>query len=303
MTIIQILDKLRDERNITITDFCDGVCSRSNYSRYLNHEQKIPYDVLEQLSTKLGLSIMHILRDYSNSNTLKQDMNQLLTHIQNSDINKIKESLDTIDLNNVMDSYYYQFYTYALFKYQYLTKEINYQTYYQKLQDMVEYIFTQDNPEPSSFEYIILHELATLEITYDDLSNKTLMILKDILLSNSVHTIHSENANFHLPTFMVVAKHLAIKKDYVSSMYIVNQAITLSLEFDASIILDSAYYLKGILELIQEDIDNAIDHYKLCLYTALSKQDKSLFDFYKKIILKDLDGIDANIDDIKSITY
>jgi hypothetical protein len=129
------------------------------------------------------------------------------------------------------------------------------------------------------------------------------MILKDILLSNSVHTIHSENANFHLPTFMVVAKHLAIKKDYVSSMYIVNQAITLSLEFDASIILDSAYYLKGILELIQEDIDNAIDHYKLCLYTALSKQDKSLFDFYKKIILKDLDGIDANIDDIKSITY
>lgn len=102
---------------------------------------------------------------------------------------------------------------------------------------------------------------------------------------------------------MVVAKHLAINKDYESAMTIVNQAITLSLEFDASIILDSAYYLKGILELIQEDIDRAIHYYKLCLYTALSKQDKSLFDFYKKIILKDLDGIDINIDSIKMITY
>lgn len=303
MTIIQILDKLRDERNITITEFCDGICSRSNYSRYLNHEQKIPYDVLEQLSTKLGLSIMHILRDYSDTNTLNQDMNQLLTHIQNSDTKQIKESLDTLDLNSVMDSYYHQFYTYALLKYQYLTKEIDYKVYYQKLQDMVEYIFTQYNPEPNNFEYIIMHQLATLEVTYDDLSNKTLMILKDILLSSSIHTIHSENANFHLPTFMVVAKHLAIKKDYVSSMNIVNQAIKLSLVFDASIILESAYYLKGILELIQEDIDNAIDYYKLCLYTALIKQDKSLFDFYKKIILKDLDGLDINIDSIKSITY
>jgi tetratricopeptide (TPR) repeat protein len=129
------------------------------------------------------------------------------------------------------------------------------------------------------------------------------MILKDILLSNSVHTIHSENANFHLPTYTLVAKHLAIKKDYESAMNIVNQAIKLSLEFDAFIILDSAYYLKGILELIKEDIDNAIDYYKLCLYTALSKQDNSLFDFYKKITLKDLDGLDINIDSIKSITY
>lgn len=303
MTIIQILDKLRDERNITITDFCDGVCSRSNYSRYLNHEQKIPYDVLEQLSTKLGLSIMHILRDYNETDTLKQDMNQLLTHIQNGDINQIKESLDTIDLNNVMDSYYYQFYTFALYKYQYLTKEIDYKMYYQKLQDMVEYFFNQDNPEPNSFEYIILHQLATLEITYDDLSDKTLLILKNILQNSTIKNIHSENANFHLPTYTLVAKHLAIKKDYESSMNIVNQAIKLSLEFDASIILDSAYYLKGILELIKEDIDNAIDYYKLCLYTALSKQDKSLFDSYKKIILKDLDGLDINIDSIKTLTY
>ena len=303
MTLLQILDKIRDERRMTITNFCEGICSRSNYSRYLNHEQKVPYDVLEQLCTKLGLSIMHILRDYSNSNTLNQEMNQLLMYVQNGEIKQIKESLDTIDLNCVMDSYYYQIYSYALYKYQYLTKEINYQRYYQKLQDMLEYIFNKDTYEPNSFEYIILHQLATLEVTYDDLSDKTIMILKSILQNNSSNTIHLENANFHLPSYTLVAKHLAINKDYQSAMNIVNQAIKLSLEFDAFIILDSAYYLKGILELIKEDIDNAIHYYKLCLYTALSKQGQSLFDFYKKIILKDLDGIDVNIDSIKSITY
>lgn len=305
MTLLQILDKIRDERNITITDFCEGICSRSNYARYLNYKQKIPYDVLEQLSAKLGLSLMHVLRDYNNNNNnnLKIQMNQLLVYVQNKDINQIKKLLDTIDLNSVMDSYYYQMYTYAFYKYQYLTRETNYQDYYQKLHDIVEYIFNHDTPEPNSFDYIILHQLATLEVTYDDLPDKTLTILKDTLQNKTIHTIHSENANFHLPTFMVVAKHLAIKKDYVSSMNIVNQAIKLSLEFDASIILDSAYYLKGILELIQEDIDKAVHYYKLCLYTALSKQDKSLFVFYKKIILKDLDGLDINIDCIISITY
>jgi transcriptional regulator with XRE-family HTH domain len=303
MTIIQILDKLRDERNITITDFCEGICSRSNYSRYLNHEQKIPYDILEQLSTKLGLSIMYILRDYTDTNRLKRDMNQLIVDLQNDDIKKIKKLLDTIDFNSVMDSYYYQIYTYALYKYQYLIKEINYQSFYQKLNDIVEYIYNQDNPEPNSFEYIILHQLATLEVTYDDLSSKTLMILNDILQNNIGNVIHSENANFHLPTFIVVAKHLAIKKDYDSAMNIVDQAVKLSLEFNASIILDSAYYLKGILELINANVEKAIKYYKQCLYTALSKQDKSLFDFYKKVVVKDLDGLDININSILNINY
>mgnify|MGYP002640451748 CR=1 FL=1 len=303
MTIIQILDKLRDERNITITDFCDGICSRSNYSRYLNHEQKIPYDILEQLSAKLGLSIMHILRDYNDTNTLKQEMNQLLVYVQNKDMNQIKKVLDDIDLNDVMDSYYYQMYTYALYKYQYLTKKINYQAFYQKLHDIVEYIFNHDNPEPNSFDYIILHQLATLEVTYDDLSSKTIMILKDILQNSLFNTIHSENANFHLPTFMVVAKHLAIKKDYDSAMNIVDQAIKLSLKYDAFIILDSAYYLKGILELIDEHLDQAMRYYKLCLYVALGKQDKSIFDFYKRVILKDLDGLGIDINSILTINY
>lgn len=303
MTIIQILDKLRDERNITITDFCDGVCSRSNYARYLNHEQKIPYDILEQLSTKLGLSIMHIIRDYNDTDTLKQDMNQLIVELQNDNIQQIKKLLDIIDFNSVMDSYYYQMYTYALYKYQYLTRETNYQDYYQKLHDIVEYIFNHDKPEPNSVDYIILHQLATLEVTYDDLPDKTLVILKDTLQNKTIHTIHSENANFHLPTFMVVTKHLAIKKDYDSAMNIVDQAIKLSLEFNAFIILDSSYYLKGILELINKHVDQAIKYYKLCLYVALSKQDKSLFDFYKKVILKDLDGLNININSIQNINY
>jgi antitoxin component HigA of HigAB toxin-antitoxin module len=303
MTIIQILDKLRDERNITIKDFCDGLCSRSNYSRYLNHEQKIPYDILEQLSTKLGLSIMHILRDYNDINPLKQDMNQLIMELQNDNIQQIKKLLDTIDFNSVMDSYYYQMYTYALYKYQYLTRETNYQDYYQKLHDIVEYIFNHDKPEPNSVDYIILHQLATLEVTYDDLPDKTLMILKDTLQNKTIHTIHSENANFHLPTFMVVAKHLAIKKDYDSAMNIVDQAIKYSLEYDAFIILDSAYYLKGILELINKHVDQAIKYYKLCLYMALIKQAKSLFDFYKKVILKDLDGLNIDINSIQNISY
>ena len=246
---------------------------------------------------------MHILRDYNDTNTLKQDINQLIVELQNDNTKQIKKLLDTIDLNNIMDSYYYQIYTYALYKYQYLTKEIYYQDYYQKLHDIVEYIFNHDYPEPSSFEYIILHQLATLEVTYDNFSNKAIMILKDILQNSSINTIHSENANFHLPTFMVVAKHLAIKKDYDSAMNIVNQTIKLSLEFNAFIILDSAYYLKGILELINEHVDQAIKYYKLCLYIALSKQDKSLFDFYKKVILKDLNGLNIDINTIQNINY
>jgi len=45
MTIIQILDRLKSERNITIIDFCYSICFRFNYSRNLNNEQKIPSNI------------------------------------------------------------------------------------------------------------------------------------------------------------------------------------------------------------------------------------------------------------------
>jgi hypothetical protein len=305
MTLLQILDKIRDERHITITDFCDGICSRSNYSRYLNHEQKVPYDVLEKLSLKLGLSLMHVLRDYNNNNNsnLKIQMNQLLVYVQNKDMNQIKKVLDDIDLNDVMDSYYYQIYHYALYTYQYLLKNIDYHVYYQHLFKMIEYVFKQDTSEINSFEHIILHNLANLELSNNDLSYQTIDLLISLFTDSKRIGISTENANFHLPTFALIGKYLIRNKDDEKAHVIIDHAIKLSIQYEVSRTLDTLYYMKGLLELKVDQVDSAIHHYQRCLYTILSKQNNNLFDHYKKIIQKDLTGYTYDESLIENIKY
>lgn len=304
MTLLHILDKIRDERHMTITDFCDGICSRSNYSRYLNHEQKVPYDVLEKLSLKLGLSLMHVLRDYQNDNHhLKIQMNQLLMYVQNKDINQIKKVLDDIDINDLIDSYYFQIYQYCLYTYQYILKYIDYHVYYQYLFDMIEYVFKQDTSDINSFEHIIMHSLADLEISHDDLSHQTIDLLISLFSDMKRISIHSENANFHLPTFALIAKYLIRNKDDEKAKIIIDHAIKLSIQFDVSRTLDILYYMKGLLEQKVDRLDSAIRHYQRCLYTILSKQDNNLFDHYKKIIQKDLTGYTYDESLIENIKY
>lgn len=302
MTLLQILDKIRDERHMTILDFCDGICSRSNYSRYLNHEQKVPYDVLEKLSLKLGLSLMHVLRDYNNNN-LKIQMNQLLVYVQNNDINQIKKVLDDIDINDVMDSYYYQIYRYALYTYQYLTKDINYHVYYQHLFEMIEYVFKQNTSDINSFEHIILHNLANLELSNDDLSHETIDLLITLFNDSKRIGISLENANFHLPTFALIGKYLIRKKDDEKATIVIDSAIRLSIQYEVSRTLDTLYYMKGLLELKVDQVDSAIYHYQRCLYTILSKQDNTLFDYYKEVIKKDLTGYTYDESLIENIKY
>lgn len=304
MTLLHILDKIRDERNMTITDFCDGICSRSNYSRYLNHKQKIPYDVLERLSLKLGLSLMHVLRDYQNDNHhLKSQINKLLLYVQNKDINHIKKVLDDIDLNDVIDSYYFQIYQYARYTHEYLLKHIDDHIYYEQLFKMVEYVFNHDTSEINSFEHIIIHSLANLEISHDDLSHQTIDFLISLFSDMKRISIHSENANFHLPTFALVGKYLIRKKDDEKAKMIIDHAIKLSIQFDVSRTLDILYYMKGLLDLKDNRLDSAIHHYQRCLYTILSKQDYNLFDYYKKIIKKDLTGFTYDESRIENIKY
>jgi uncharacterized membrane protein (GlpM family) len=302
MSLLQILDKIRDERHMTITDFCEGICSRSNYSRYLNHEQKVPYDILEKLSLKLGLSLMHVLRDYNNNN-LKIQMNHLLVYVQNKDIDPIKKVLDVIDLNDVMDSYYYQIYQYALYTYQYLIKNIDYHVYYQHLFEMIEYVFKQDTSEINGFEHIILHILANLELSNIDLSYQTIDLLISLFNDSKRIGINTENANFHLPTFALIGKYLIRKKDDVKATIVIDSAIRLSIQYDVSRALDTLYYMKGLLDLKVDQVDSSIHHYQRCLYTILSKQDNTLFDYYKDVIKKDLTGYTYDESLIENIKY
>ena len=305
MTLLQIIDKIRDERHLTITTFCEGICSRSNYSRYLNHEQKVPYDVLEKLSLKLGLSLMHVLRDYNNNNNnnLKIQMNQLLMYVQNNDIDYIKKALDDIDLNDVIDSYYYQIYQYALYKYQYLLKNIDYHVYYEHLFEMVEYVYKQDTSEINSFEHIIIHNLANLELSNIDLSYQTIDLLISLYTDSKRIGISTENANFHLPTFALIGKYLIRKKDDEKAHVVIDHAIKLSIQYEVSRTLDTLYYMRGLLDLKVDQVNSAIHHYQRCLYTILSKQDNNLFDYYKDVIKKDLTGYTYDESLIENIKY
>ena len=167
---------------------------------------------------------------------------------------------------------------------------------------MIAYIFNQNTSEINSFEHIILHNLADLELSNNDLSHQTIDLLITLFNDSKRMSISTENANSHLPTFALIGKYLIRKKDERASI-IIDHAIKLSIQFDVNRTLDTLYYMKGLLELKDDHLDSAIHHYQLCLYTVLSKQDNNLFDYYKKIIQKDLTGYTYDESLIENIKY
>lgn len=57
LEIIQMLDNLRIQNDLSIEEFTEGIVSRRNYSRYLNGEVRMSFTILAALLKKINLSV------------------------------------------------------------------------------------------------------------------------------------------------------------------------------------------------------------------------------------------------------
>lgn len=62
--LINYMESLRYERNVTQEKYLNGIVSNRQYYRYRNNESEAPFDIVERLAERLGIPILRMIASY-----------------------------------------------------------------------------------------------------------------------------------------------------------------------------------------------------------------------------------------------
>lgn len=94
------LERLRSARNFSQENFTDNVVSLRQYRRYLSGESEVPFQVMHQLTEKLGIKTDNLLREFS---IAKVEETELVNKLFNLSVNYAHEEFQKISKNLPVD--------------------------------------------------------------------------------------------------------------------------------------------------------------------------------------------------------
>lgn len=100
--LIEKIDYLRRQKKINVKDFCKGICSTRNYSRYLSYELSLPFDTFVLLVERLGYSIKDFVIIVENEIMEKNiQFVYFLEYVRNGLFNEAENVLSKVKLTDV----------------------------------------------------------------------------------------------------------------------------------------------------------------------------------------------------------
>ncbi|MGD9910688.1 MAG: helix-turn-helix domain-containing protein [Candidatus Izemoplasmatales bacterium] len=305
MNIVHILDKIRDEKKMSISFLCEDVCSRKSYYLYRDENKKIPGNTLELLCNKLNITVKELYLQYQERlNPLYSDIYELLFTIQKGDIKKSKQLLDQIDPDFIESPIYTHIYEYSLTKYQFYTQTFRSDTYYEKLKSLLQ-LERLELSSYSNLDFIILFELASIEVREKSHDYFYTNILSNSLLNIKITSISNDTIHMILPIFDLIAKHENKMGNEKHALELCYKGIELSQKFYSYISIRNFFYLIGLISIKIEDWESAEENFMKCLYTIVVKDNKEMFDTFKGFIITMLSNHNQEkiIEKINSVIY
>lgn len=95
--LVNYLENLRYERNITQEEFIHGVISNRQYFRYRNNESEVPFSVIQQLSERLGISIFRLMTQFQEEQQKERKLvREYINAVINQNIEKAESEYEKI---------------------------------------------------------------------------------------------------------------------------------------------------------------------------------------------------------------
>lgn len=284
MNIIFIIDKLRNENQMSVSTLCDGICSRRTYYRYRDESHEIPLEVLEMFCSRLNVTVKEIYSlSQEKTNPIYIKINQLGLAIQKEDLDKSKALLESIDTLLIDNPAYTNMYEYLSLKYKYLINEISVIDYYSLLTKMIStFHITFDSF--STLDLMVLFELAKIEIKDPSKGYFATNQLSEALVNIKTSTITNDTIHMILPVYELIISHENKKKNYDYALKLSYKGIELSNVYYSMQSLRSFYYIIGKISLEHDDYVTADEYFHKCLYVTSIKDNQEMFDLFKGFI-------------------
>ncbi|PKK94204.1 MAG: hypothetical protein CVV61_00730 [Tenericutes bacterium HGW-Tenericutes-6] len=123
------LERLRSARNMSQETFTTGVVSLRQYRRYLNGESDIPFQVVDQLSEKLGVQTINLLREIEAVRLEEQkEIDEFYNNIANYNFEPVKDKIALLEQREFVDVSNKMLFDHAIYMYKLFTNQISRET-------------------------------------------------------------------------------------------------------------------------------------------------------------------------------
>lgn len=238
------LERLRSARGISQEKFTSDIVSLRQYRRYLNGESDIPFQIIHQLSERIGIKTNNLLREFEIAKVEETNkINDLYKLAVNMAHRDFRAKLKEIPLEHIIDQTNKLLYQHSVIIHQYLAHEISKE--YAALQNtkLIDYPKILDQLIITSVEMLILSSL--LDLLDDHERAKIADKLKSYLVDSSV-VISGGNDRIYPLILYRLAKYSGMMSDDRSVIEYCDLAIERSNRTNSYFLMDYFYYFSAL---------------------------------------------------------
>jgi transcriptional regulator with XRE-family HTH domain len=243
-TLIIYIERLRIARHISQETFVDGVVSIRQYRRYLKGESEVPFSVIHQLTSKLGLKTDTILREFEVAKveeTIK--LNKLYNLCINYDHVKFAELAKTISADQIIESANILLYEHSMLLNKFYTKKISLEEIGRMSKELIDYPLVLEKGAINTIELLILTFL--IDVLPEEDQIKIISKITEYLY-NSAIVVSGGNEKVLTLILARLAKHSGIKESYEEVIKFANLAIKRNKTLLSYYLMDYLYYYKSL---------------------------------------------------------
>jgi len=280
-SLVTYIEKIRYGRNISQEKMLDGIISIRQYRRYLYGEVEIPFGVVAQIASKMGVSANKLLLEFE---TEKNKERRLVQTYYNAVVTKnldlADELLEKIVLERIMEMEN---------KLLFLSAKANHD-YFSGLIDKEQMILQQksivDYPKILTNKILTDSEMHILAIILDGEKHTPMDIIKrfeQVFENNELH-ISGDNAAVNMQLVFWLAKYYGRQKNYRKTIEYCDLGIEKNKEFRTIYLMEYFCYYKALsYKRMGKIIEYRKALYKTMLYIEIIPEEGRVERFYQTI--------------------
>ena len=256
------LERLRSARNMSQEFFTNDVVSLRQYRRYLSGESDIPFQVIHQLTTKLGVKTDTLLRDFDYAKVQETTLIiKVYNYVVNYNFEEFLKLSKKIPLDHIIESSNRMLYQYSLILYEYYTKKLNKNDTAQAFARLVNYPKVLEQQIITSIEMLIISSFLDF---LDDSHHEKIVEKIKIYIRDQSTMIAGSTEKIYTFVLARLAKYMGIKKNYDEVIYYCDIAINKNIEWKSYYLMDYFYYYSALSHYLLGDIENYTKYIVLC---------------------------------------
>ncbi len=279
------LDYLRKKYNLTVEEFCEGICNERSYRRYLSGERKITPNKIVDFCNKIGISPSDfyynaMLRERKELSKIRDLYNDIVNFDYSSFYSKLK-NINTSRLLNKQNERYLQF---CIAKANRETNKIIDSQAVEIVSKICDYPKCLSKEAFDFVDIISLNFISNLEVKIKKTSALEKMIE---ILNHGLNYISSESKQVLPMIYANTSIYLGRLQRYNESLEISTKGILFSLKHNNMTALSHLRYMKSYCHLILGDIDSAKKEAIKCIGSCICKENKYEYNMFIKALSKD----------------